>query len=365
MPSLQDRVHDIVDERIRANSERGVQVSVRRHGEVLVDLALGSADPAGGRPLTPDTPVFSWSVAKGITATAVHVLVQQGRLDHDTAVADIWPEFAAHGKGGITVRHVLTHTAGVPAVPMDTTVENLADWDHMCAAIADETPWWEPGTRTGYHAYTYGFILGEVVRRASGRRISAVVRDEVAAPLGVDGELFLAVPRAELPRLARLEDAPGPPMNPDDFPPDLPMFRTGPKSFVPCAELGNRADVLTAEIPAVGTVTARAMTSLYDALLAGRILDHDRFLAAVKPAFSGTDAIFGNRATWALGYALGLPAEPEPVTRSVFGMGGAGGSHAWADTATGVSFAVTRTRFDLMSDLGGEIIDLVRAETTA
>ena len=363
MPTLQDRIREVVDDRITAGSERGIQVSVRRHGEVLVDLALGTADPAGDRPMSPDTPVFSWSVAKGVTATAVHLLVQQGRLDADTTVADVWPEFAAHGKGGVTVRHVLTHSAGVPAVPMGTTIEQLADWDHMCAAIADETPWWEPGTQTGYHAYTYGYILGEVVRRATDRMISDIVRDEITAPMGIDDELFLAVPPSELPRLATLEEAPGPPMNLDDFPPDLPMFRTGPMTLNPRAELGNRAEVLTAEIPAVGTMTARALTLFYDALLAGRILDRDRFVTAVKPAFSGIDAVFGNPVTWALGYALGLPAEPEPVTRSVFGMGGAGGSHGWADTATGVSFAVTRTRFDLMSDIGGEIIDLVRAET--
>lgn len=358
---LQNRIRQLLEERIARGEERGIQVSVRRHGDALVDLALGTADVATGRPMTPDTPVFCWSMAKGVTATVVNLLIQRGTLTPDTVVAELWPDFGAHGKHGVTLRDVLTHTAGVPAIPMDTTVADMTDHDHMCAVIADAQPWWVPGTQTGYHAYTFGFVIGEIVRRATGRRISDILRVDVAEPLGVAEELFLGVPATQQHLLARLEDSPAPPMNPDDFPPDLPMFRTGPMTLGPSADLGNRPDFLAAEIPAVGAMSARAMTTLYDALLTGRILDAAHQRAAVAPVFTGTDAIFGNEATWGLGYALGVPFEPGEPTLTVFGMGGGGGTHAWGDTATGVSFAFTKNRLDSFSDTPVDVIELVRA----
>ena len=141
-------------------------------------LALPTMRP--GAWSSPDTPFYCYSVGKGATSTVAHVLVEHGLFGYDTPVVDLWPEFGAHGKEAATVRHVLTHTVGVPGIPDDTTPEDLCDWDKMCAAIADAEPWWEPGTKIAYHAYPFGYIVGEIVRRTTGKPISQVLREEMA-----------------------------------------------------------------------------------------------------------------------------------------------------------------------------------------
>jgi CubicO group peptidase (beta-lactamase class C family) len=121
-----------------------------------VDAVAGVADPSTGRPVTSDTPFFSYSIGKGVAATAVHVLAEQGVVDYDTPIADVWPEFAANGNAAITLRHALSQSVGVPGLPAAISVDDLADWDKMCAVVAAEPPWWEPGTAVGYHAITWG-----------------------------------------------------------------------------------------------------------------------------------------------------------------------------------------------------------------
>jgi CubicO group peptidase (beta-lactamase class C family) len=178
---------------------------------LVADAVAGIADPATGRPVTSDTPFFSYSIGKGVAATVVHVLAERGVLDYDTPIVELWPEFGAHGKEKVTLRHALSQSAGVPGLPSGLTVEDMCDWDKMCAIIADAEPWWEAGTKIGYHAVTFGYIVGEIVRRASGKPISQVLWEEVAGPLGIADELFFAIPASEQGRLARLEDAPIPP----------------------------------------------------------------------------------------------------------------------------------------------------------
>jgi CubicO group peptidase (beta-lactamase class C family) len=262
MDDLQRQVQEAIDELVGSGAERGMQVAVYRHGEQVVDAVAGAADPATGRPVTSDTPFYCYSVGKGATSTIAHLLVERGLFADDTPIAELWPEFGAHGKQTATVRNALTHSVGVPGVPADTTTEDLCDWDRMCAVIADATPWWEPGTKTGYHAYTFGYVVGEIVRRTTGKPISQVLREEVAGPLGVADELYFGMPAAELGRLARLEDAPGGAEMLASMPDDSPMFRAGPKATWPNAELGNRRDILMADIPAGGKMTARAVARM-------------------------------------------------------------------------------------------------------
>ena len=133
-----------------------------------------------------------------MTATVVHVLAERGLLDYDLPIAAVWPEFAQHGKDGVTLRHALTHAAGVPALPAGVTPADLTDWDRMCAIVAASRPLWEPGTTTGYHAWTFGWLVGEVVRRVTGRPVSQVLAEDVAGPLGVADQLFFGVPEARL-----------------------------------------------------------------------------------------------------------------------------------------------------------------------
>jgi CubicO group peptidase (beta-lactamase class C family) len=348
------QVQEAIDRLVESGAERALQVAVYRHGEPVVDAVAGIADPQTGRPVTPDTPFYAYSVGKGATATVAHVLVERGLFGYDTRIVELWPEFGAHGKESATVRHVLTHTVGVPGVPADTTPEDLCDWEKMCEAIADSEPWWEPGTRTAYHAYPFGYIVGEIVRRATGKRISQVLWEDVAGPLGVADELYFGVPESELGRLARLEDAEGSAEFLAAMPDDSPFFKLGPRVVTPTAEFGNRADVLMADIPAGGKMSARAMARMYAALLGEvdgvRLISPERLREMSAPAFSGTDEIMGNPVTWALGYAIGRIGTDPQETQTAFGWGGVGGSFAYADTATGVAFALTKNR--LTPDFG-------------
>jgi CubicO group peptidase (beta-lactamase class C family) len=240
---------------------------------------------------------------------------------------------------------VLNHSAGVPGIPLDTTVEDLCDWEKMCAAIADEELWWDPGTKIGYHAYTFGYIVGEIVRRATGHRISEVLRDEIAEPLGVTDELYFGMPESEHHRLAPLEDAPGPEEMPD-LPPDLPMFRASPPNLFPTADLGNRTDVLAADIPAGGKCSARAAARMYAAMLdavdAVRLITPETLREATAVSMSGVDEVFGMPTAWGLGFGIGGVTGSSSEAPTSFGVGGVGGSFAGADTATGISYAVTK-----------------------
>ena len=348
MTDIQQKVQKTIDEIVESGTETGLQVAVYRHGEQVVDAVAGIVDHETERPVTSGTPFYAYSTGKGATATVAHVLVERGLFDYDTPIAELWPEFGVRGKEAATVRHALTHTVGVPGIPADTTPEDLCDWEKMCAVIADAEPWWEPGTRTAYHAYTFGYIVGEIVRRATGRPISQVLLEEVTAPLGIADELYFGMPESELGRLARLEDEEGSAEFLASMPDDSPILKWGPRATFPTADFGNRADILMADIPAGGKMSARAIARMYAALMdevAGvRLIPPERLLEISAPAFSGEDQIMGNPVTWALGYSLGRVGSDQPETSTAFGMGGAGGSFAYADTATGVVFALTKNR---------------------
>ena len=349
MSELQQQIQKVVDELVASGAERGVQVAVYQDGEQVVDVVAGMADPATGRPVDPGTVFYNYSIGKAATSTVVHLLAERGLFGYDTPVAELWPEFAANGKQAVTLRQVLNQTAGVPGIPLDTTVEDLCDWDKMCAAIAGAELWWEPGTKVGYHAYTFGYILGEVVRRVTGKRISQVLAEEVAEPLGVAGELWFGMPAAEHHRLAPLEDEPGAAEMAAQMlasmPPDLPMLRSAPMALFPSATFGNRPDTLAADIPAGGKVSARAIARLYAALLGEvdgvRLLTPERLAEVTAVSSSGTDEVFGMPTRWGLGYSIGLP---DGTRDTAFGIGGVGGSFAFGDTASGLAFGLTKNR---------------------
>jgi CubicO group peptidase (beta-lactamase class C family) len=345
---LQQQTQDAIDELVESGTERGLQVAVYRDGEQIVDAVAGVADPETGRPVASDTPFYVYSVGKSATSAVAHVLVERGLFGYDTPVMELWPEFGAHGKEGATVRHVLTHTVGVPGIPADTTPEDLCDWDGMCAAIADSEPWWEPGTKTAYHAYPFGYIVGEIARRATGKSISQVLSEDVAGPLGVADEIYFGMPESELGRLARLEDMEGSAEFLASMPDDSPFFQLGPRATTPTAEFGNRKDILMADIPAGGKTSARATARMFAALMdqvdGVRLISPERLREVSAAAFRGTDRIMGNPVTWALGYSVGQLGSDGQQTPTVFGMGGVGGSWAYADTATGIAFALTKNR---------------------
>ncbi|MFC0007703.1 serine hydrolase domain-containing protein [Micromonospora siamensis] len=359
---LRAKVHEFVDDLVGSGREAGVQVAAYLHGRPIVEAYAGTADPATGRPVTPDTPFPSISTGKGLTATVVHVLAERGQLHHDLPLARVWPEFAAHGKDRITLRHVLTHTAGLPALPADTTPADLADWDRMCALLADAEPLWEPGERLAYHAWTFGWLVGETVHRATGRRISQVLAEEIAAPLGVPGELFFGVPEADLPRVARLTDN-GLAAMIDQAAGVLPnLDRVAPPGVRPDARTAGRPEVLRADLPAVGTLSARAAARMYAALLGDvdgvRLISADRLREVTTEAVRGPEWVFGAEAAWGLGYAVDADGS--------FGAAGSGGSLAFAYPQLGLTVAATRNRVaagdgDPMEQLRTLIRDEVRA----
>lgn len=237
----------------------------------------------------------------------------------------------------------------------------MCDWDVIVADIADEELWWAPGTQMGYHAWSFGYLVGEVVRRADGRRISEVLAQDIAGPLGVDHELFFGMPADEQHRLAVLQDVPSDPAAFADMPADLPMFRAGPMALMPTAALGNDPRMLGADIPAGAKISARALARMYAALLGEvdgiRLLTPAQLDLATADQYSGRDTVFGNSATWGLGYALGSMTAPD--AHEVFGMGGAGGSWAGADRRTGISVAITKNLLTQDFSTSTQIMDLV------
>lgn len=337
-------VQAAIDEFVASGAETGLQIAVLHEGAVVVDAVAGIADPRTGTPVTASTLFFATSAGKGVASSVVHVLVERGELRYDQRVAEAWPEFGAHGKADVTLRDVLVHSAGVPGLWADIAPEDLGDWNRMCAFIADQSPWWPPGTATGYHALTFGYLLGEFVRRATGRTLAAALAEHIAAPLGVSDELHFGIPDRLLPRVAQQGPEGAAPPPPD---PGSPLDRAIPRGVQPTAAFANRREVLRADVPAQGTMSARAVARMYAALLGHidgvRLVSPDRLVAMAAPAFSGTDQVVGIPTTWALGYS---PARLGGMDRpgSTFGMVGSNGSAAYADIDSGVAVAVMRNR---------------------
>ena len=335
--NLQDQIQGRLDELVA--TELGLQVAVYQQGELIVDATAGT---------TSDTLFYSASTGKAATATVANVLVDRGVLEYDAPIANLWPEFAANGKEKATLRHVLTHSIGLPALAPGTTVEDTTRWTTITSYLASAEPWWEPGTKMTYHAETFGYLVGEIVRRATGRRISDVLRD-IAEPLGIADEVYIGVPLDQQSRVATL-------LEPDGAEETFAMLAglfakvTPPEVLPRAAHFNGRPEVLAAERPSSGFLTARGIAKLYAALIGEvdgvRLIRPERVAEVTGPVFTGPDELLGNDGTWAMGYAigrLGSTAEESPTT---FGMPGMGGSVAWADTRSGVAFALTRALFD-------------------
>jgi CubicO group peptidase (beta-lactamase class C family) len=346
--NLQNQVQQRLDELVDSGAEVGLQAAAYKDGELVVDAVAGLADPATGRRVTSDTPFYSASTGKATSATIANMLVDRGVLSYDAPIADVWPEFAVHGKEKATLRHVLTHSIGLPALPAGTTIEDLTDWTTMTTYLASAEPWWEPGTKMTYHAQTFGFLVGEIVRRATGHSISRVLREEITEPLGIADELYFGVPLEQQHRVARL-------VEPDGIEEMTAMMaemfaKVAPAAVMPSATYGNRSDVLAADIPSGGTMSARGIATLYAALIGEvggvRLVRPEAVAEITEPALTAKDELMGNEATWALGLPVGRLGSTAEESPDSFGMPGIGGSVGWADTRAGVTFGLTRNLFD-------------------
>ena len=209
--TLQHSVQAALDELVAGGGEVGLQAVVMKDGALVAEAQSGVANPASGEPVSPGSLFFAGSTAKGVLSSLVHALVADGTLDYDLRLAEVWPEFAANGKGDVTVRHALMHEAGLPGLPADLTTEQFCDWDYMCGLLAAATPWWPPGTAFGYHAQTFGFLLGETLQRARRASLTDLLQEVLTERLGVADELHFAVPTPLLDRVVRQVPPPGPP----------------------------------------------------------------------------------------------------------------------------------------------------------
>jgi CubicO group peptidase (beta-lactamase class C family) len=340
MTDPQARVQSLLDRLVQDGTERGVQVAVYHDGELVVDAWAGVADAATGRAVDGDTLFTVWSAGKPIAAMVLHLLVERGALRYDTPLASFWSEFGAHGKERITVEHVLTHTAGIPQVP-DVTPEELLDWDTMCQRVAALAPLWTPGEAMGYHAMTYGWLVGETARRIDGRPFAQIVREDIAALLGLD-DLYFGIPDSVEHRVATLEETPSPPTPPVE---GMLVVNTTPPWRNPSSAWANQSAVRRAGLPSSGAISnARTLARFYADLVSDSptLVPRSRVLEATTLRRDDFDVILGVRDRRALGFHLGGPLSPMSERMSAFGHAGAGGTFAFGDPRHRLAFALVK-----------------------
>ncbi|WP_405560380.1 beta-lactamase family protein [Streptomyces canus] len=366
MPEHQPPVHGHCDarftavrtafgENFRDRAELGAAVSVVVGGETVVDLWGGWVDAARTLPWERDTLVNVWSTTKGPTALCAHILADRGLLDFDAPVAAYWPEFAAAGKEKVLVRHLLSHRAGLSGLREPHSLAELFDWELTTERLAAMEPWWEPGTVSGYHAFTYGFLVGEVVRRVSGLLPGAFLEREVTGPLGID--FTIGLPEKEAGRAAELVHPPAASASEQAaiFAQLAPAAIAALANPVVGAGVANTPEWRAAEIPAAnGHGTARAVTALYG-IFAGRgAHDGHRVLspeAAERVRESQgrcRDLVLGAGLDSATELGLGLwlsgPNGSYGPNPRAFGHDGFGGSCGLADPEAGVSLGYVMNR---------------------
>jgi CubicO group peptidase (beta-lactamase class C family) len=373
-----ERVRDAFEANFAEHGEVGAGVCVYVDGRPVVELTGG--ERTDGTAYDERTLQLVFSSTKGATAACAHLLAQRGELDLHAPVAQYWPEFAAKGKGDVPVSWLLCHKAGLVDTEASLTYDQMLDWDAVAAALADSTPVWEPGTQHGYHAVTYGWLVGEVVRRVSGRSIGEFFAAEIAGPLGLD--FWIGLPESEVPRVSRLI--------PMAAPAGLPMMAAeegtgggdgaapagliemldmllGPGNLAARAlaapggaardqDIWNDPRTWAAQIPAAAGVTnapglARMYASLVGEVDGVRLLDEHTLNAAIEPQVEGPDAVLMFPIPFALGFMRHSDVSPMLGGRS-FGHYGAGGSVGLADPdrRIAVGYVMNQMHFGLAGD---------------
>ena len=340
-------VRDAFQQNFAAGSETGAALAVTLHGQPVLDLWGGWTDAAHTTPWTQNTIVCCYSVGKAVAAILLWRLVERGALDIDGPVAQWWPEFAQAGKENLRIRWLLTHQAGLPAIRRPLPRGSQLHWDTMCQALAAQEPWWPPGAAHGYHSNTQGFLIGELIRRATGIRIGAFLQQEIAQPAGID---FHFGTKAE-------DDARTADILPIQQPPDL--LRSPPN---PLQQLANRNPPMpqqgpgsqnsrqyrAAEFPSTnGHGNARALARLYGALATdgsvggAHILAPRTIAAAAAQQVYGLDRVLGRPTRFGSGFQLAMRERPLGPNPQTFGHFGGGGSLGFADPKAHLGFGYT------------------------
>src|SRR3954447_9487675 len=345
------------------HGEVGAAFAAHVGGEKVVDIWGGTADLATGAMYAEDTLQLVFSTTKGATAICANMLVERGQLDLDAPVVEYWPEFGAHKKNHIPVRWLLCHKPGLPAVDGTVELDEALDWDRICARLAAQAPIWEPGEAHGYHAVTYGFLVGEVVRRISGKSLGTFFADEVAKPLGL--EFWIGLPESQELRVAPIISTPLPTdpamlaLREEVMGPDTTMGRalslSGAFGLLDSA-VWNRRDVHAAEIPAAnGISTARSLSRMYAAVIGEvdgvRLLSPGQVDRARTVEADGSDKVLIGETVFGLGFMLASDFSPfgGPGT---FGHPGAGGSVGFADPERGLAFGYVMNQ--MQQNLAGD-----------
>jgi len=352
------------------HGEVGAAFSLYVDGSKVVDVWAGTADVREGVRWSEDTLQLVFSTTKGATAACAHVPAQRGELDVDAPVATYWPEFAQAGKESVTVRQLLCHKAGLPVVDRRVSLDEALGWEPVIRALEVQEPVWEPGTAHGYHALTYGWLVGEVVRRISGRSLGRFFAKEIAEPLGL--ELWIGLPKEEQRRCARLIPFERPTSGPAAKAYEMffgPETLTGRALNLGTAfsldETWNEPKVRAAEIPAANGVTnAQSLARFYASLIGEvdgvRILSKEQMAAARETQTSGPDRVLYAETTFGLGFMTTGPFSPYGGPQC-FGHAGAGGSLGFADPQNGFAFGYVMNR--MQANLSGDprTIGLTRA----
>ena len=326
-------VRDVFEGNLASGGDVGASFCATVDGETVVDLWGGFADEARTRPWVKDTIINVYSTTKTMTALTALLIADRGELDFDAPVAKYWPEFAANGKAGVKVSHLMSHSAGLSGWKEKINKDDLYDWEKVTSLLAAQAPYWEPGTAPGYHAMTQGYLVGEVIRRITGKTVGTVFREEIAGPLGAD--FHIGLPASEDGRVAELI----PP------PPGTAIGDGEQNELVANMSHNPEIDVSVtrtrawrgAEIPAAGgTGNARSVAEIHAILANGGVAKGKRFMSeagcrkALELQIEGTDLIMGVPARFGMGFGLAGGLIPLPNPNTIF-WGGYGGSLAVID----------------------------------
>lgn len=353
------RVGEVFAASFVAGEEVGAAVSVSIGDQTVVDLYGGWADADRTSPWRPDTLVNVYSAGKGVIAMLALILIERGLLDLDRPVAAWWPEFAANDKGSLSLRGLMSHRAGLPALRQRLPATALDDWDVICGALAAQAPFWQPGEKHGYHVNTYGFLVGELIRRSTGMSVSRALHEYLCGP--VDADFFFGLPVSEHGRAAWVHQVAPPDLGPEHwplmFPPsgdperDLMVWHS---YFNPDGISGvgiiNSARWRSAVIPSAnGHGTARSLAAIYAAFLAGGApgrpwVGSELRSEATRTQSEGIDEVLGRPSRFGLGFQLHQAKRPMGPNPRSFGHRGYGGSVGFADPDAGLAFGYVTTR---------------------
>lgn len=342
-----DPLRELFAAKLESGEDLGASLAVKIDGEMVVDLWGGWADEARSIPWTENTIACVFSTTKTMTALVALVLVDRGELDLDANVAKYWPEFAARGKAGIKVRHLLSHTSGVSGWDRPVTFDDVYDWEKSTAMLAAQAPWWEPGTASGYHAFSYGHLVGEVVRRITGQRLGEFFAAQIAGPL--DADFHIGLPLSEFPRVANSVAPNWPPTDLAQLDPNSVAFKTNTGPLLDLnIELSRTERWRRADIGACnGHGNARSLARIQSAVSCGGEVDGVRLLSpnTIDRIFevqsNAVDYVMGIQLRMGIGYGI-LPM-PQVLSFLPEGRlcswGGAGGSLVINDVDRRLTFA--------------------------